>query len=97
MTLCLRVTMTKPTLNASTIRMHVDHRQGLKRAGDAVSFVLFLGALSFNLLGKGQGGGQGGSTTSRSRTVDRIWFSKFSRHDLHRSHAMYEEIKKKKH
>jgi len=23
-------------------------------------------------------------------------YSKFSRHDLHRSHAMYEEIKKKK-
>ena len=28
--------------------------------------------------------------------VDRIWFCKFSRHDLHRSHAMYEEIIKKK-
>jgi len=39
--------------------------------------------------------GKVGSTTSRSRTVDRICFCKFSRHDLHRSHAMYEEIKKK--
>ena len=53
----------------------------------------FLGALIFNFSGKGQGGGQRGSTTSRSRTVDRIWFCTFNRHDLHRSHAMYEEIK----
>ena len=54
----------------------------------------FLGALIFNFSGKASGG-QRGSTTSRSRTVDRIWFCKFSRHDLHRSHAMYEEINKK--
>ena len=60
----------------------------------SVSFVLFLGALNF--FGKGQGGGQRGSTASRSRTVDRIWLCKFSRHDLYRSHAMYEEINKKK-
>jgi len=26
--------------------------------------------------------------------LDRIWFCKFSCHDIHRSHAMYEEIKK---
>ena len=37
-----------------------------------------------------------GLTDSKREDVDRIWFCKFSRHDLHRSHAMYEEIKKKK-
>ena len=63
-----------------------------------LSLLAFLGPFlgESNFFGKGQGGGQRGSTTSRSRMVDRIRLCKFSRHDLDRSHAMYEEIKKKK-